>query len=328
MPGAREIERSTAEVKVSAERMRSSAEAMKASTGEMKDSADRRTELAADRTVLAAERTYASWVQLGLGSLAAGIGAKKLLEGVVPEWMIILQGTLLVLFSVFCFGAAVWRQMTPGVPPPRPDVRRIPAYALITVNAFLALLALSALAAIRACSRIRARNFLAASDFPCRSLTIPPGQARSQGKGAALVPCQESPNEEGSLDRLGRGPDCVPRDGAAIRDRPEFRRSSRLSRRHDSLARDNVAAAQDEAIEEDAAHAARRHRRDPHDRLTVRAQPTEPPRRTSSGGFFSAARPSRNRASRAGIGPRRHAKSRRRGWRQGAFSGPTRKSRL
>ncbi|HEY7385458.1 MAG TPA: DUF202 domain-containing protein [Beijerinckiaceae bacterium] len=114
----------------------------------LEDSADRRTELAADRTVLAAERTYASWVQLGLAALASGIGAKKLLEGIVPEWMIISVGTLLVLFSAFCFGAAVWRQLDPGVPPPRPDVRRIPPYLLLTVNAFLALVALAVLMGI------------------------------------------------------------------------------------------------------------------------------------------------------------------------------------
>lgn len=131
----------TKDITVSAERMTDAAE-------QTKDSADRRTELAADRTVLAAERTYASWVQLGLGSLAAGIGAKKLLAGVVPEWMIIIQGTLLVLFSAFCFGAAVWRQMTPGVPPPQPDVRRIPWGVLLTVNAMLAMVALSALVSI------------------------------------------------------------------------------------------------------------------------------------------------------------------------------------
>ncbi|HEX2724690.1 MAG TPA: DUF202 domain-containing protein [Beijerinckiaceae bacterium] len=114
----------------------------------LEDSADRRTELAADRTVLAAERTYASWVQLGLGALASGVGAKKLLEGIVPEWMIISVGTLLVLFSAFCFGAAVWRQLDPGVPPPRPDVRRIPAYLLVIVNAFLALVALAVMMGI------------------------------------------------------------------------------------------------------------------------------------------------------------------------------------
>jgi len=112
------------------------------------DSADRRTELAADRTVLAAERTYASWVQLGLGALASGIGAKKLLEDLVPEWLIISVGTLLVLFSAFCFGAAVWRQIDPGVPPPRPDVRRIPPHLLVIVNGFLALVALAALLGI------------------------------------------------------------------------------------------------------------------------------------------------------------------------------------
>ena len=48
-------------------------------------SADRRTELAANRTVLAAERTYAAWVRTGLMSLAAGVGAKKTLGGVLPE---------------------------------------------------------------------------------------------------------------------------------------------------------------------------------------------------------------------------------------------------
>src|SRR3954447_5745968 len=100
----------------------------------MEDSADRRTELAADRTVLAAERTYASWVQLGLGALAAGIGTKKLLAGVIPEWMIVGTGTLLVLFSAFCFCAAVWRQLFPGAPPPQPTVRRIPPALLMIIN--------------------------------------------------------------------------------------------------------------------------------------------------------------------------------------------------
>lgn len=144
----RDIEKSASAVKASAARVSASTEAMTASTAEMKDSADRRTELAADRTVLAAERTYASWVQLGLASLAAGVGAKKLLAGVVPEALIVVQGSLLVLFSAFCFGAAVWRQVSPGVPPPRPDVRRIPPHILIAVNAILALVALSALLSI------------------------------------------------------------------------------------------------------------------------------------------------------------------------------------
>jgi putative membrane protein len=112
------------------------------------EEADRRTHLAADRTVLASERTYAAWVQLGLASLASGVGAKKLLEGVVPEWMVIAMGTLLVLFSAFCFGAAVWRQLSPGAPPPRPDIRRIPPPVFIFVNGVLALVALATLITI------------------------------------------------------------------------------------------------------------------------------------------------------------------------------------
>ena len=80
-------------------------------------SADRRTELAADRTVLAAERTYAAWVRTGLMSLAAGVGAKKTLGGVLPEWVVVLTGSVLVAFAAFCFAAAVWRELYPGTPP-------------------------------------------------------------------------------------------------------------------------------------------------------------------------------------------------------------------
>ncbi|WP_114944206.1 YidH family protein [Microvirga calopogonii] len=112
---------------------------------QMKDSADRRTELAANRTVFAAERTYAAWVRTGLASLASGIGAKKLLEGVVPDWMIVSTGSVLVLFSAFCFTAAVWRQVFTGSQPPQPDVQRIPPFLLLAFNGFLALVSLAAL---------------------------------------------------------------------------------------------------------------------------------------------------------------------------------------
>ena len=113
-----------------------------------KDSADRRTELAADRTIFAAERTYAAWVRTGMAALASGIGAKKLLEGVVPDWMIIATGSVLVLFSAFCFAAAVWRQVFVGAPPPVPDVRRLPPTLLVAMNGFLVLVALTALISI------------------------------------------------------------------------------------------------------------------------------------------------------------------------------------
>lgn len=108
-------------------------------------SADRRTELAANRTVLAAERTYAAWVRTGLMSLAAGVGAKKTLGGVLPEWAIVVTGSALVLFAAFCFAAAVWRELYPGAPPPRPDVRRLPPAVLFAFNGFLTLVALAAL---------------------------------------------------------------------------------------------------------------------------------------------------------------------------------------
>jgi putative membrane protein len=111
------------------------------------DSADRRTELAADRTVLAAERTYAAWVRTGLAALAAGIGARALLDKLVPDWLIGATGSVLVLFSAFCFVAAVWRQMT-RISPPRPDTKRIAPWLLIVVNGFLMVVSLAALIGI------------------------------------------------------------------------------------------------------------------------------------------------------------------------------------
>jgi putative membrane protein len=111
------------------------------------DSADRRTELAADRTVLAAERTYAAWVRTGLAALASGIGAQALLEDIVAKPLAMATGSLLILFSSFCFLAAVWRQMI-KVSPPRPDTPRLPSWLLIAVNGFLLLISLSALAGV------------------------------------------------------------------------------------------------------------------------------------------------------------------------------------
>jgi putative membrane protein len=107
----------------------------------VEDSAERTTQLAANRTVFAAERT-------GLLAPASGIGAKALLSEVMPEWLIITTRSILVLFSAFCFGAAVWRHLEPGVPPPRVDVSRIPFWILVAVNGFLALVALAALVGI------------------------------------------------------------------------------------------------------------------------------------------------------------------------------------
>jgi putative membrane protein len=122
-----------------------SAETFEASSLELEDSADRRTELAGDRTLLAAERTYGAWVRTGLLALASGLGAKAGLTGVVPEWMIVVNGSVLVLFSAFCFGAAVWRNLNAYPPPPQPDTKRIHPVILIVVNSFLALVSLAAL---------------------------------------------------------------------------------------------------------------------------------------------------------------------------------------
>jgi putative membrane protein len=57
---------------------------------------------------------------------------------VLPEWVVVLTGSVLVAFAAFYFVAAVWRELFRGAPPPQTDVRRLLLFAL---NGFLALVA-------------------------------------------------------------------------------------------------------------------------------------------------------------------------------------------
>jgi putative membrane protein len=126
------------QIRDSADQTKAAAQRTAQAAERTKDSADRRTELAADRT-------YAAWVRTGLVALASGIGTRKLLEGLVPGWLIAATGAALILFSAFCFIAGVWRQLFVGAPPPNPDVPRLPPAILAAVNLFLALVAIAAL---------------------------------------------------------------------------------------------------------------------------------------------------------------------------------------
>jgi len=125
-----------------------SAATIEDSAREQERSADRRTVLAADRTILAAERTYAAWVRTGLMALASGVGARTLLDALIPDWLAAATASLLVAFSGFCFVAAVWRSIWAGAPPPAPDIAKLPSWLLVAVNGFLILVALAALVGI------------------------------------------------------------------------------------------------------------------------------------------------------------------------------------
>jgi putative membrane protein len=142
------VKRTAHAVEQHSRKIADSATELKHSSARIEDSADRTTQLAADRTILAAERTYAAWIRTGLFAVASGVGARALLTGILPEWLIQADASLLIAFSVFCFGAAGWRHLNPGPPPPMPGVRRIPSAVLIGVSMFLALVSLAALIGI------------------------------------------------------------------------------------------------------------------------------------------------------------------------------------
>ncbi|HWC63642.1 MAG TPA: DUF202 domain-containing protein [Rhizomicrobium sp.] len=136
-----EIRKTTREVQASAENIEDSAQSIETS-------ADRSTQLAADRTIFAAERTYAAWVRTGLAALASGIGAKALLGTLLSAPLVLFASTVLVLFSAFCFSAAIWRELVPSYRNPIPGARRLPRGVLFFINGSLTLVALAALAAI------------------------------------------------------------------------------------------------------------------------------------------------------------------------------------
>jgi putative membrane protein len=134
-----------AAIETQSEKVADSAKKLKESSVRIEDSADRRTELASNRTALAAERTYSAWVRTGLFALASGAGAKGVLAGLMPAWIILADSSALILFSAFCFCAAVWRMKHSGALRPDPDVPRMDERVLIAMSGFLSLVSLAAL---------------------------------------------------------------------------------------------------------------------------------------------------------------------------------------
>ena len=135
----------SAAVEVQSAKVAESAAKLKESSVRIEDSADRRTELASNRTALAAERTYSAWVRTGLFSLASGAGAKGVLTGLM---IVTADSSALILFSIFCYCAAVWRFANSGASRPIPDVPRIDARILMVMSGFLSLVSLAALLGI------------------------------------------------------------------------------------------------------------------------------------------------------------------------------------
>lgn len=129
------------------EALRKSARSLERSAAALNKEAEARTAWAADRTLLAAERTYAAWVRTGLAALASGIGARAVLENVLPLTLVRLTASVLILFSGFCLGAAIWREFY-SLQPGRARLSVVPRWVVIPVNGFLILVTLAALVGV------------------------------------------------------------------------------------------------------------------------------------------------------------------------------------
>jgi putative membrane protein len=70
--------------------------------------AEDRTDWAQARTLLAKERTFSAWMRTGLASIAAGLGATRLLQEVEPLWLVSALGGLLVLMGASALALGFW----------------------------------------------------------------------------------------------------------------------------------------------------------------------------------------------------------------------------
>jgi putative membrane protein len=86
-----------------------------------------------------------AWIRTGLFSLASGAGAKGVLAGLMPMWIVVADSGALIVFSIFCFCAAAWRFDRSGATRPDPDVPRIDTRILVAMSAFLSVVSLAAL---------------------------------------------------------------------------------------------------------------------------------------------------------------------------------------
>src|ERR1044072_5918140 len=129
----------TAAIETQSKKVADSAKKLKESSFRIEDSADRRPDLASTRTALPAERTYSAWIRTGLFSLASGAGAKSVLAGLMPMWVVMADASALIGFSILCFCAAVWGMARSGPARPAPDVPRIDQRILIAMSGFFSL---------------------------------------------------------------------------------------------------------------------------------------------------------------------------------------------
>lgn len=135
--------------------------------------------LAADRTLMSLERTYAAWVRTGLAALASGVAARTVLGTAAPPLISDLLGSVLILFSAFCFVAGVWRDLGGAGAASAHDIARVPPLALLCANGAMVLLSLLALVGLWRSTDART---------PPRATDCPAGAPRPPAAQSAAPP--------------------------------------------------------------------------------------------------------------------------------------------
>jgi uncharacterized membrane protein YidH (DUF202 family) len=59
-----------------------------------------------ERTALAYERTYTAWIRTGLAAFGGGLGARALLGHDLPDWLVRVTSSTLLMTSLLMFAAS------------------------------------------------------------------------------------------------------------------------------------------------------------------------------------------------------------------------------
>jgi putative membrane protein len=106
-----------------------------------------KTRAAFSRKAQAEQSTYIAWILTGVAALATGVAIDLMFANIGCSGYGVVTGSVLILYSGFCYVAAVWRSIEQHAVSPLRAFRLLPGAKLITISAALIVIDLAVLTA-------------------------------------------------------------------------------------------------------------------------------------------------------------------------------------
>jgi putative membrane protein len=110
-------------------------------------SGKQKTRAAFSRKAQAQQSTYVAWILTGVAALATGVALDLMFANIGCSGYGVATSSVLILYSGFCYVAAVWRILEQRVSSPLRAFRLFPSTKLITISAALIVIDLAVLTA-------------------------------------------------------------------------------------------------------------------------------------------------------------------------------------